>query len=345
MGKSKDGIRRCFRRLFILVTTLFVLIVGATAVLIYYEIMPGSSYSGSFKPLADADAVTVDNLKGHVQMLAGTIGERTAEKYEKMNSAAQYIKYYFGQAGMKPMVQVYDIDSQKFENITAEMQGSTKPEEIIVIGAHYDSVLNSPGANDNGSGVAALLEIARLMKDLNPGRTVRLVAFANEEPPYFQTEQMGSRVYTRRAKERNENIVAMLSIETIGYYSDKAGSQSYPPLVGSMYPDTGNFIAFIGNLKSRSLVRSCVDAFRRTADFPSEGAVLPEWAPGVDWSDHWSFWQEGYPAVMVTDTAPFRYPHYHKTTDTPDKLDYDRMAIVVNGLVQAITELARVEQK
>jgi Zn-dependent M28 family amino/carboxypeptidase len=243
------------------------------------------------------------------------------------------------------MVQVYDIDSQKFENITAEMQGSTKPEEIIVIGAHYDSVLNSPGANDNGSGVAALLEIARLMKDLNPGRTVRLVAFANEEPPYFQTEQMGSRVYTRRAKERNENIVAMLSIETIGYYSDKAGSQSYPPLVGSMYPDTGNFIAFIGNLKSRSLVRSCVDAFRRTADFPSEGAVLPEWAPGVDWSDHWSFWQEGYPAVMVTDTAPFRYPHYHKTTDTPDKLDYDRMAIVVNGLVQAITELARVEQK
>jgi Zn-dependent M28 family amino/carboxypeptidase len=156
---------------------------------------------------------------------------------------------------------------------------------------------------------------------------------------------MGSRVYARQAKQKNENITAMLSIEAIGYYSDKPGSQSYSSVVRFLYPDTGNYIAFIGNLKSRALARSCVDAFRRTAEFPSEGAVLPAWTPGADWSDHWSFWKEGYPALMVTDTAPFRYPYYHKPEDTPEKLDYDRMARVVTGLVQVIMELSHVENK
>jgi Zn-dependent M28 family amino/carboxypeptidase len=277
-------------------------------------------------------------------MLGQTIGERTTEKNEKLNSAAQYIKYYLGQTEMGLIVQVYDIDGQRVENITAEVKGSKRPEEIIVIGAHYDSARNSPGADDNASGVAALLEISRLMKDLNPGRTVRLVAFVNEEPPYFQTEQMGSRVYARQAKQKNENIIAMLSLEAIGYYSDKPGSQSYSSIVRHLYPDTGNYIAFIGNLKSRSLVRSCIDAFRRTADFPSEGAVLPAWTPGADWSDHWSFWKEGYPALMITDTAPFRNPYYHKPEDTPEKLDYDRMARVVNGLVKAVMELSHIEK-
>lgn len=344
MGKVMNKNRKGFHLIRIMVSLVIILIFCAAGVLIYYWYMPGSSYTGSLKPLTTAEEETRDNLEGHVRMLATTIGERNIENYEKLQSTVQYIKHYFGEAEMDLSVQVYDIDGQKFENIIVDVKGAKKPEEIIVVAAHYDTARNTPGANDNASGVAALLEIARLTKERNPGRTVRLVTFVNEEPPYFQTEQMGSRVYARQAKERGENIVAMLSLESIGYYSDKPGSQTYVSIVSYLYPDTGNYIAFIGNLKSRALVRSCVDAFRRTADFPSEGAVLPAWTPGADWSDHWSFWKEGYPAVMVTDTAPFRYPYYHKPEDTPEKLDYDRMARVVTGLVQVITELANLEK-
>jgi Zn-dependent M28 family amino/carboxypeptidase len=344
MGKVMNKNRKGFHLIRIMVSLVIILIFCAAGVLIYYWHMPGSSYTGSLKPLTTAEEETRDNLEGHVRMLATTIGERNIENYEKLQSTVQYIKHYFGEAEMDLSVQVYDIDGQKFENIIVDVKGAKKPEEIIVVAAHYDTARNTPGANDNASGVAALLEIARLTKERNPGRTVRLVTFVNEEPPYFQTEQMGSRVYARQAKERGENIVAMLSLESIGYYSDKPGSQTYVSIVSYLYPDTGNYIAFIGNLKSRALVRSCVDAFRRTADFPSEGAVLPAWTPGADWSDHWSFWKEGYPAVMVTDTAPFRYPYYHKPEDTPEKLDYDRMARVVTGLVQVITELANLEK-
>jgi Zn-dependent M28 family amino/carboxypeptidase len=202
-------------------------------------------------------------------------------------------------------------------------------------------VRGSPGANDNGSGAAATLALARRVAGRNLPRTVRLVAFVNEEAGAFKTEAMGSLVYARQCRERNEKIVAMLSLETIGYYSTEPNSQSYPlPGLGALYPTTGNFIAFVGNFGSRALVRDVVGSFRKHARFPSEGAALPSAVPGIDWSDHWSFWQNGYPALMVTDTAPFRYPYYHLAQDTPDKLDYDRMARVVAGLRYVIEELA-----
>jgi Zn-dependent M28 family amino/carboxypeptidase len=209
-----------------------------------------------------------------------------------------------------------------------------------VIGAHYDSVAGTAGANDNASGVAALLELGRLLKKTKPERTVRLVAFVNEEPPWFQTEEMGSLVYARRAKKRGERIVAMLALETIGCYSDLPKSQHYPAPFNMFYPDTGNFIAFVGNLRSRSLLRRAIGTFRATTPFPSEGVAAPESISGIGWSDHWSFWQEGYPALMVTDTAPFRYLHYHESEDTPEKLDYERMARVVTGLGRVAMELA-----
>ena len=171
-------------------------------------------------------------------------------------------------------------------------------------------------------------------------RTVRFVLFANEEPPFFQTADMGSLVYAKRCRQRGENIVAMLSVETIGYYSERPGSQQYPPPMGLLYPSTGDFIGFVGNVKSRHLVRELVGSFRRHAQFPSEGAALPGSMTGVSWSDQWAFWQEGYPAVMVTDTAPFRYPYYHHPADTPDRLDYERMARVVDGLRAVLVDLA-----
>jgi Zn-dependent M28 family amino/carboxypeptidase len=185
--------------------------------------------------------------------------------------------------------------------------------------------------------VLALAKSPALQK---PERTLRFVAFVNEEPPFFQTEGMGSTVYAKRCRDRGEKVVAMLSLETIGYYSDDEGSQKYPFPLGLFYPSRGNFIAFVGNTSNARLVRRCIKTFRAKVRFPSEGGAVPGSLPGIGWSDHWSFWEAGYPAIEITDTAPFRYPHYHEETDTPDKLDYERMARVVNGLEEVILDLA-----
>jgi Zn-dependent M28 family amino/carboxypeptidase len=202
------------------------------------------------------------------------------------------------------------------------------------VGAHNYPARGPPGPNDNATGVAAVFEIARALKDAHLPRTIRYVAFVNEEPPFFQTELMGSAVYAKACKARGEKIVAMITPETIGYYSDAKGSQHYPMMLGLFYPRVGNFIAFVGESGSQDLVARCVASFRGHTQFPSEGGAAPSWIEGVGWSDHWSFQREGYPALMVTDTAPFRYKHYHTPQDTPDKIDYDRTARVVAGLVR-----------
>ena len=182
-----------------------------------------------------------------------------------------------------------------------------------------------------------MLALARRFAAKPLSKTLRFVAFVNEEPPYFLTEQMGSFVYANRRKVRGEQISAMISLETIGYFSDAAHSQTYPLFgLSAFYPTVGNFIGFVGNLPSRALLRHLLTLFRQHAKIPSEGAALPSFIPGVAWSDQWSFWQHGYRGIMVTDTAPFRYPHYHSATDTPDKLDYDRFALVVSGIEKMI---------
>jgi len=172
-----------------------------------------------------------------------------------------------------------------------------------------------------------------------PTRTLRFVAFVNEEPPFFQTEQMGSLVCARRSRERDEKVVVMLSLESLGYYSTDDGSQKYPFPMGWFYPSRGDFVAFVGRSADAKWVRLCVKLFRQNAQFPSEGGALPGWLPGIGWSDHWAFWQAGYPALMVTDTAIFRSPHYHAESDNPDKLDYDRFARAVEGLSRVIEKL------
>jgi Zn-dependent M28 family amino/carboxypeptidase len=239
---------------------------------------------------------------------------------------------------LNPRRESYELDGLACHNIEAEIRGG-RP-EILLIGAHYDSVLGSPGANDNGSGVAAMLALARRFAARQITKTLRFVAFVNEEPPYFLTEQMGSFVYAKRCKTRGDKISAMISLETIGYFSDAPHSQTYPsPGLGLFYPKVGNFIGFVSNVHSRTLLRRVVAAFRKHAKIPSEGAALPAFVPGVSWSDQWSFWRNGYPGIMVTDTAPFRYPYYHSSSDTPDKLDYDRFALVVSGMEKVIEDL------
>ena len=184
----------------------------------------------------------------------------------------------------------YEVQGKTCSNLEAELGGASQ--KIVLIGAHYDSVFGSPGANDNGSGVAALLALARRFAGIHNSKTVRFVAFVNEEPFYFQSAEMGSFVYAGRCRERGDQISAMISLETIGYFSNRPGSQRYPaPGLGLLYPRTGNFIGFVGNVASRALLRTAIDEFRRQAQIPSEGAALPPMVPGVGWSDQWSFWQ------------------------------------------------------
>ncbi len=332
----KAGLRRPPARLWVWLGVVLALAAG----LGYMTHMPGSPHAGPLPPLSAEEAELRQRLQGHVAVLAGEIGERHLGRYEALTAAAGYIEQSLRAMGYEVASQEYQVQGRRVRNLEAELAGVDPAGEIVLIGAHYDTVAGSPGANDNASGVAALLEIARLLARERPARSLRFVAFVNEEPPFFYTRDMGSRVYARRAAQRGERIVAMLSLETLGYYSDARGSQRYPFPFALFYPDRGDFVAFVGNLASRDLVQRCVRSFRAHTAFPAEGLAAPGWMGGVHWSDHWSFWQEGYPALMVTDTAPYRYPHYHAATDTPDRLDYERLARVTAGLARLGLDLA-----
>jgi hypothetical protein len=322
------------------IISLFILLVFI-AVVLYMTAMPGKSFSGAFTPLTVEEIQIKTNLTRHISYLADDIGERNVIAYEPLQKTAQYIEDNFRKFGYEVKSQEYTVQMRKVRNLIADIPGGAKANEIVVIGAHYDTVYDCPGADDNTSGVAALLELARSLKGSHPSRTVRFVAFVNEEPPWFQTDDMGSVVYAEQAHKLKENIVAAISIETIGMYSDAEGSQQYPWGFKSFYPSKGDFIAFIGNLGSRGLVRDAIHSFRASTNFPSEGSAVPAAIPGVGWSDHWSFWEEGYPAIMVTDTAVFRNPNYHQPTDKLDTLDYDRTARVVHGLLRVVTDLGK----
>jgi len=301
--------------------------------------MPGTSWREPLPALSEEQRAASERLSRDVHVLASDIGERNARHYPELERSARFIESALREAGHEPEIQSYDIDGQSYENLEAVIRGERRPEEVVVVGGHYDSALGSPGANDNGTGVAAVLELARRLADTRPARTLRIVAFVNEEMPHFANGTMGSQAYARRAQERGERIVGMVSLETIGYFTDRPGSQQYPFPVGLVYPSTGDFLGFVGNLGSRDLVRRAIGAFRTHARFPSEGAALPSGLPGVGWSDHASFWDEGYPAIMLTDTAPFRYPWYHTPGDTPDKVDFDALARVVDGIEAVTLEL------
>jgi Zn-dependent M28 family amino/carboxypeptidase len=305
--------------------------------------MPGKSYSGPFPPLTGAEVALRAELERDLEMLAVMIGERNVWTAGSLERSADFIVESFESTGLTARRLPYEMQKRTCENLEVEIPGGRRPDEIVVVGGHYDTVPDCAGANDNGTGVVATLALARLFAarapDKKPDRTLRFVAFVNEEPPYFQTGHMGSVVYAKAARAHGENITAAVSLETIGCYTDEAGSQRYPPPMGLVYPSVGNFIGFVGSFGSRKLVRQAIATFRERVQFPSEGGALPGFIPGVGWSDHWAFAEEGYPAIMVTDTAPFRYPHYHRKTDTVDKIDFDRMTRVVMGLVPVIEDL------
>lgn len=286
--------------------------------------MPGRSWRGALPPLTGAQRALAAELQRDV--LALCAGEPRSVP-ETLAPAAAYIERELAAAGYAPARQ----QTGEGDNIEAEVRGESK--DVVIIGAHYDTVDESIGADDNASGVAGVLALARRVVHAHPKRTLRFVFFVAEEPPNFKSGSMGSYQYAKRCHERGENVVAMLSIESIGYYDTRPKSQLYPPFLAPFFPSTGDFIGFAGNSRSRALVRKCIGAFREHTKFPSEGAAVPEAIEEIGWSDQWSFWQFGWPALMVTDTAPFRNPHYHTATDTPETVDYERTARVVEGLV------------
>lgn len=298
--------------------------------------LPGKSHTGPLPPLTAEETQIAANLRRHVAAVASR--EHNLFTPAALEDAARYIESELGALGYTAEAHPYDTPGGRVRNIEVRIAGASNA-AVYVVGAHYDSVMGSPGANDNGSGVAATLELARLMRGTSASHALHFVWFVNEEPPFYRGEDMGSRRYVRMIAERGDRIAGMFSLETIGYYSDARGSQAYPPPLGLFYPDTGNFIGFVSNIGSMTLLRSAIGAFRAHARFPSEGVAAPSLVPGVDWSDHASFWEAGIPALMITDTAPYRYPHYHAPTDTPDKVDYERLARVVTGLHGMLLEL------
>ena len=308
--------------------------------------MPAAGEEFTMTILTSAEQDLSYQLSEDVHFLAGEIGPRNMQYPESITKTADWIEERFTNSGYSPSRHTYRVSGmfysgQTADNIIAEIPGTEKPEKIVVVGAHYDSVTGSPGANDNASAVAVLLALAEHFGDQPQPKTIRFVAFANEEPPFFHSSNMGSYQYAKKCKERGDDITAMMAMDGLGYFSDEPGSQKYPlPGIGLFYPDKANFIALVTRLRDTGLMKRSLSAFRENAAISSEGAALPGFIPGVYWSDHWSFWKHGYPAFLVTDTLLFRDPAYHRPSDTPDRLDYDRMAQLTTGLADVVKRLS-----
>lgn len=282
-----------------------------------------------------------NNLKKTVNVLANEIGPRGYLQVDALNKTADYITSEFSNYGYTVSFQPFEFEGRTYKNIIVEIKGRKTPEKILVIGAHYDTVIGTPGADDNASAIAGLLELARLLRSQSFGKTVRFVAFTLEEPPFFRSKRMGSYAYARSIKKKDEDLEGMICLEMIGYFTDEPGSQFFPlSFFRWIYPDKGNFIMFVSDLRSKSFLNRLKDGFKKGSDLPLESISTFSIIPGIDFSDHRSFWKFGYDALMVTDTAFYRNPNYHGTGDVPETLDYERMTEVVLGLKSAIEEMA-----
>lgn len=324
------------------IVVLLLIVAAAAAFAAWYSLaVPGKPHQGALPVLTAEESEIAGKLQRHVSAIASV--PHNVGYHAALEQSARYIEATLGDLGYSIVPQVFTVAGRSVRNIEAVREPArvTDGTNSLVLGAHYDSYGDAPGANDNGSGTATVLELARLLKDWRPQETrVRYVLFVNEEPPYYRTEDMGSLRYARLLSERGERVRGMLSFETLGAYSDLPGTQRYPPPFGLIFPTTANFVALVGLPASRGFLHEVMASFRKHAAFPSIGGVAPDLVPGIGWSDHWAFARFGFPAMMVTDTALFRYAHYHLPSDTPEKIDYEKLARITKGFERVVRELA-----
>jgi len=281
--------------------------------------------------------ILMENLYKNVKSLSVNIGERHLWKGNSLNLAADYIESTLMAYGYGVWRQTYSCYSQSVSNLIAKKNG--KDHKVVIIGAHYDTVPGTPGADDNASAVAGMLELARLHKEGSNKKTLIFAAFANEEPPCFGSDHMGSMVYARHLKEQKTPVEVMVSLEMIGFFSQEP-IQTYPlPGMNFLYPKTGDYIGIVGNFHSSKHVSFFKKGIRRHSSINVRSLTAPEFFGGINLSDNYSFWHHGYKAIMITDTSFFRNRNYHQETDTIDTLDFGRMAEVVKGLYYSLLEL------
>jgi Zn-dependent M28 family amino/carboxypeptidase len=317
----------------IALSLLLVVSVGSWILLTRPALKPGGVVA---EAAAKADPA---RLKRHVEKISMAFFPRSYAMVENLNGVADYLAPRFEAAGARVRFQTFSADGNAYRNVIAEFGPDS--DAVIVVGAHYDSAGELPAADDNASGVAGLLELARLIGQTQPEVKIMLVGFCLEEPPFFGTAQMGSAVFAKSLAEDHERVKIMICLEMIGYFSDKAGSQEYPlGLLKLFYPDKGNFIAVVDRLFGGS-ARRMKKIMRASSGIPVYSINAPASMPGIDRSDHKSFWDLGCPAVMITDTAFYRNKAYHTAADTADRLDYVRMAQVVDGVFAGVKAMGR----
>jgi hypothetical protein len=325
------------------IIVLFVLLLGFGFFAYWYMVKCEGDWQG--EPLEkqgifDLSAIKA-GLQSDVAFIAG-LGPRNPEdpiSYKQLRKCEAWIIEKWESQGYTVRLQDVSVGGQQFHNIEIEFSGTVFPSEIVVISAQYDTEPESPGANNNGSGMAVLFQLSDLFKNYHLEKTLRLIAFVNEQQPFAGTDMMGSHLYARRSFELKEDIKVMMSMDALGIYKDSPGTQRLPFPFSLFYPDCGNFLAFIGNLPSRSWVKKVTAGFKKGSSFPIEAGVAPEWVEGVTWSDHRSFYKLGYPGMQITDTGAFRAVSHGTREDTIEKINFDALSRIVVGMYGVAIEL------
>lgn len=309
-------------------------VLGVVAVIVFavWLVVAQPTFSGNSRSQATVDPM---KLRGHVDTLAHTFHPRDWHHPDNLDKAAEYIAGHFKAAGAAVEFQDFAVQDKRYRNVIGRF-GVGKGRKVVV-GAHYDACGETPGADDNASGVAALIELAYLVGHEPPSSEVELVAYTLEEPPFFRTAMMGSAIHAKSIAPESSSIRGVIVLELVGYFSDEWGSQSYPiPMLRLMYPSRGNFIGVIGPWNQGAWVKTVKAGMQGATDLPVYSIRAPSVVPGVDFSDHLNYWPYGFNALMITDTAFYRNREYHLAGDTPDRLDYGRMAKVAVAVFAAI---------
>jgi hypothetical protein len=314
----------------------------------WYLIQCRGDWSG--EPLEKKRASDLKAIKRDLEsdlLFIQDLGPRNSKddrSYAQLRRCEAWIKERWESQGYAVKKQTFSFDGREYSNLDIEIQGDSAPNEIIIVSAQYDTLPDSPGANNNGSGMAILFALSNLLRNHAPHRTIRLIEFVNEEDPFFGTGKMGSYQYAKRAYEQRENIRVMLSLDSLGIYRNEPGSQRFPFPFSLFYPDRGNFLAFIGDFNARRYMLEATTGFKKGSSFPIEAGVVPKWVEGAGWSDHQSFWKFGYPGIMVTDTGGFRSPYHTTREDTLEKLDFEAMSRIVLGMYTSAVHLTSLQK-